>query len=214
MLWAVLVGVWANTAPAQDADLDGIDDRLDNCRLTANTDQTDADGDGWGNRCDADLSNDGTVNFADLAILRDRFFTADPVADLNVDGIVDNLDLALMRESFFSAPGPAGFSVWLSAGGGSWTDPTNWLPAVVPPAGSFVRIESPGDAVVLDDPSAFAVAGIETARLFRIVDGQLAVTGDVSGGGAVDLAGGELTVQGTLSVANLDLGAGTLAEAT
>ena len=40
-------------------DLDGAMDATDNCLETPNPGQLDADGDGFGNACDADLNNDG-----------------------------------------------------------------------------------------------------------------------------------------------------------
>ncbi|MEO1573826.1 MAG: LamG-like jellyroll fold domain-containing protein [Pseudomonadota bacterium] len=90
-----------------DSDGDGIADALDNCTAQANAAQTDADGDGYGNACDADLNNDCVVNVVDLGRLRVVFFTNDPVADLNVDGVVNVVDLGLLREQFFAPPGPA-----------------------------------------------------------------------------------------------------------
>ena len=69
---------------------------------------TDADGDGIGNRCDADFNNDCIVNALDLGIFRSVFFSADAEADLNVDGIVNALDLGLFRSRFFQPPGPSG----------------------------------------------------------------------------------------------------------
>ena len=92
------------------ADIDGdlVTDVNDNCVLTPNVVQFDGDNDDFGNRCDADLDGDGTVNVVDLGLLRQRFFTADPAADLNNDGAVNVVDLGLMRVAFFGAPGPTG----------------------------------------------------------------------------------------------------------
>jgi len=56
-----------------DTDGDGIADSQDNCRLHPNPEQRDTDGDGFGNRCDADLDNNGFVSFNDLTIFRELF---------------------------------------------------------------------------------------------------------------------------------------------
>jgi hypothetical protein len=90
-----------------DSDDDSVGDDVDNCTLVANSDQTDANGDGFGNACDADLNDDCTVNFVDLGVLRSAFFGSDAVADLNADGVVNFIDLGLMRAAFFGAPGPS-----------------------------------------------------------------------------------------------------------
>ena len=52
-----------------DTDGDGVMDASDNCTLVANPDQIDTDGDGFGNRCDTDLDNDGITNGLDVGIL-------------------------------------------------------------------------------------------------------------------------------------------------
>ena len=92
----------------------GIDDYFtilknpDNCPLVANPDQRDTDFDGYGNACDADLDNDGFVNFAELARFRSRFGTSDPDADFDGNGFVNFADLARFRSMFGSEPGSAG----------------------------------------------------------------------------------------------------------
>ncbi|GGI56031.1 hypothetical protein GCM10011444_03400 [Winogradskyella haliclonae] len=48
--------------PLPDSDDDLVPDSLDNCPLTANTDQSDVDGDGLGDVCDDDIDNDGLLN--------------------------------------------------------------------------------------------------------------------------------------------------------
>lgn len=99
---------YLTVSAAADTDNDGIADDMDNCTLAPNPDQRDTNGDGYGNVCDADLNNDGAVNFADLGLMRAVFFTADPDADLNGDGAVNFADLGLLRSLFFQPPGPSG----------------------------------------------------------------------------------------------------------
>ena len=82
----------------------------DNCTEVPNADQRDTDLDGYGNACDADLNNDGVVDFLDLGLLKAVFFTDDADADLNGDGSVDFLDLGLMKSGFFQPPGPSGLA--------------------------------------------------------------------------------------------------------
>ena len=65
-------------ATGRDTDSDGIPDLGDNCTTRANFFQVDADHDGYGNACDPDLSNDGVVNFTDLALLKKVFFKPGP----------------------------------------------------------------------------------------------------------------------------------------
>lgn len=91
-----------------DFDGDGLKNFLDNCIFEANPDQIDSNGDGYGNRCDADLNNDGVINVIDLGLLRTRFFTADADADFNGDGVVNVVDLGVLRAAFFGMPGPSG----------------------------------------------------------------------------------------------------------
>lgn len=94
----------------QDTDGDGIADDLDNCIEVPNPAQRDTNGDGYGNFCDADLNDDGTVNAVDLGLLRAVYFTADADADFNGDGVVNVVDLGIMRAGFFLPPGPSGIA--------------------------------------------------------------------------------------------------------
>ena len=90
-----------------DGDNDGVADNADNCVLTFNPDQIDVDTDGFGNACDADLDNDCTVAFSDLAYLKGVFLESDPLADFDGDGTVNFGDLAYLRGEFLTAPGPS-----------------------------------------------------------------------------------------------------------
>ena len=101
--------------PSLDADIDGVLDGVDNCRLVANPAQLDSNGDGYGNLCDADLNNSGTVTVADYGILRSVLGQAASAsataaaADLNGSGTVTTADFALLRAALGTAPGPSGF---------------------------------------------------------------------------------------------------------
>ncbi len=93
-----------------DSDGDGLLDFNDNCVNAANADQRDTDGDGIGNICDADLTNDCETNFGDLAAFKQAFFPApyNADADFNGDGFVNFGDLARMKELFLEPPGLSG----------------------------------------------------------------------------------------------------------
>lgn len=69
-----------------DVDGDGILDRHDNCLHQANTDQSDLDGNGYGDACDDDRDGDGIPNDADPC--------PDEVArtDFDGDGLFDSCD--------------------------------------------------------------------------------------------------------------------------
>ena len=104
--------------PPPDADEDGILDFEDNCVFFFNPGQEDSNLDGFGNACDADLTGDCTVNFADLALLKAAFLSEpgdpnwNPDADFNSDAMVNFGDVARMKQTFFNGdqpgPGPSG----------------------------------------------------------------------------------------------------------
>ncbi|MEL7447810.1 MAG: SBBP repeat-containing protein [Pseudomonadota bacterium] len=100
--------------PSSDGDGDGVADEADNCTQVSNPDQCDTNGDGFGNLCDPDLDNDNAVNFADLGLLKQVFFTEpssanwNPDADMNGDDVINFADLGIMRSFFFGPPGPSG----------------------------------------------------------------------------------------------------------
>jgi trimeric autotransporter adhesin len=91
-----------------DSDCDSVPDSVDNCILADNSTQRDTDGDGIGNACDADLDQNCIVNFSDLGIFKQVFFTADPNADFDGNGQVNFVDLGVLKLEFFHAPGPSG----------------------------------------------------------------------------------------------------------
>lgn len=94
-----------------DEDRDGVADSRDNCMATPNRSQTDSDGDGYGNACDADLNNDAFVNAVDLALFRRDLGKRGVPADLDGNGIVNALDVARFRALIGKVPGP---SAWRS----------------------------------------------------------------------------------------------------
>ncbi|MDH3588869.1 MAG: peptidoglycan DD-metalloendopeptidase family protein, partial [Gammaproteobacteria bacterium] len=101
---------------AVDSDGDGLEDFADNCSDIANANQRDSNSDGYGNACDPDLNNNGTVSFPDVAIFKAAFLTSpgdtnwNPDADFDGDDLVGFSDLAVMKNLFLSPPGPSGMS--------------------------------------------------------------------------------------------------------
>ena len=100
-----------------DTDDDGIPDTNDNCTLVANgpndvvppePSQNDTDMDGYGNRCDADLNNDGLVTVSDFLVMRNVLNTNNADADLNGDGAVTVTDFLILRNNLNRPPGPSG----------------------------------------------------------------------------------------------------------
>ncbi|WP_437927799.1 dockerin type I domain-containing protein [Sorangium sp. So ce291] len=83
---------------APDTDSDGVPDGADNAYLTANANQRDTNGDGFGNIADADLDNDGDVDTNDYNILMAAWNTQlgnpgyNQHADFNGDGSINTAD--------------------------------------------------------------------------------------------------------------------------
>jgi hypothetical protein len=122
-MWArfatlVAVGIFALTFEALatgDADQDGVPDNEDNCILSANEGQEDADEDGYGNSCDGDLDNDGYVDGEDFLIFGDCQNRPGEgaragcfIADFNSDNRVNSLDFMLFEMMWGRPPGPSG----------------------------------------------------------------------------------------------------------
>jgi hypothetical protein len=95
-----------------DSDGDGVPNSADNCPVTANPAQCDANLDGCGSPCDADIApalNDGIVGGADLALLGASFGMLVPPgtgADITCDGVVGGPDLVILGMYFGSPAGP------------------------------------------------------------------------------------------------------------
>ncbi len=106
-----------------DSDADGVVDASDNCLLApngplipdaGNNSQLDANGDGYGNLCDADINGSGLVTVNDYTRLRNVLnqpasFNADAAAcDLNGSGMVTVVDYTILRNALNRPPGPSG----------------------------------------------------------------------------------------------------------
>ena len=92
-----------------EADGDELAAIEDNCIEIANVDQTDTDGDGYGNACDPDFNGNGIVDPADFSLLKARFGqTGFPDQDMNGNGIIDPFDFSRLKSMFGQPPGPSG----------------------------------------------------------------------------------------------------------
>ncbi len=172
-----------------DTDSDGISDAVDNCLNTPNADQRDTNSDGFGNLCDPDLDNNGTVDFTDLSLLKAVFFTADADADLDDSGTVDFPDLSIMKSFFFGQPGPTGVIVWISETDGDWATPENWQPLGPPQPENRVLISvDTADPVITISSQDVEIFSIDAQEALVIGDGRtLSITGEGTLQGPVTL---------------------------
>jgi hypothetical protein len=90
-------------------------DYLDNCTQLANVSQADSDNDGFGNRCDGDINNNGITNSQDYVLFRQTFGQpSNPptfnVGDLNSNGVVNSQDYVLFRQLIGQPTGPSGYA--------------------------------------------------------------------------------------------------------
>lgn len=125
--WSAQLDQFTTTADncgGDDSDADGVLNSVDNCTSVANADQTDSNGDGYGNACDADVAgplgvgmDDCIVNILDLGAMRAAFQSTPADANWNPDvdlggpdgqpdGQINIVDLGRLRVAFFGAPGP------------------------------------------------------------------------------------------------------------
>jgi hypothetical protein len=99
-----------------DPDGGGLYDGRDNCTAIANATQCDSDQDGYGNYCDGDFNQNGTVASNDYG----HYFVPDQTAgtdsgtgtDMNCDGVVDAIDYSdyFVPQLGSGYPGPSGYA--------------------------------------------------------------------------------------------------------
>ena len=110
-------GTIISAAIPTDFDGDGVVDSVDNCTNIANADQRDTNGDGHGNVCDFDFTNDCLTNFLDFFGFSNAFGASSGDANFNDDvdldgnGVINFLDFGTPPNNFTaffgSPPGPS-----------------------------------------------------------------------------------------------------------
>ena len=98
------------TVITPDADADGIPDNLDNCPVTSNVNQNDANADGIGDACQCgDISGDGKITNTDSVLIK-RHLLGLPskfdvnFCDVNGDGLCTNTDAVLIQRTLLGLP--------------------------------------------------------------------------------------------------------------
>jgi hypothetical protein len=120
LVLALVTGAGAGDC-AVDADGDGVCDdpgpTADNCTAVANADQRDDDQDGFGNKCDADVTQDCVAGAPDLAAITNQSgagasndWNGNPAIaayDINCDDMVGDPDVTIAFSTFGTPPGPS-----------------------------------------------------------------------------------------------------------
>jgi len=113
---ALLLAAPLGSFAAPDTDGDGVVDALDNCVLVANAPplDCDTDQDGYGNACDADFDQGGTVNANDWKFFWIPAWTSGndtTGADMDCNGAVTSGDALLFVDYFETGEvGPSGLA--------------------------------------------------------------------------------------------------------
>lgn len=111
--WQIEPGFKETLESGLDSDGDGVKDSQDNCINIVNPAQWDTDLDGYGNRCDGDLNNDGSTNTLDLNLYikhhrtREGEIDYNVNADFNSDGRINTLDFNIYILFHRNPPGPS-----------------------------------------------------------------------------------------------------------
>ena len=106
----------SGAGPDADTDGDGTQDNQDNCLTVANADQLDSNADGYGNVCDFDWDNNGSVGSGDFGRLVAGFGSVPGDAnynqdvDCNGDETIGSAEFGCLVSGFGAAPGPSGRS--------------------------------------------------------------------------------------------------------
>jgi len=136
-----------SAGPNDDVDGDGVKNLVDNCIDVSNPNSADQDNqsgpldsdrDGFGNSCDGDFNQNGSVNTQDFAVFSAAYNTAYPGSvayvdnvDMNSNGSINTQDFALFSASYaHGVPGPSSWGcakVSPTAPNMTFTRPCEWL---------------------------------------------------------------------------------------